>query len=178
MAGMTQKDLWHEAAAMAARAHHSQTREDGKDTPYFSHPARVAMTVAVKFGCTDEKVLAAALLHDVLEDTPADYDDLLREFDKEIADTVAALSKDSRLVEPEREKRYDEQLAKASWKTKLLKLADVYDNLSDAPNDRIKRKMLAKAERALGLAKDDPMLEKASAELKGLVEETQRQMPA
>jgi (p)ppGpp synthase/HD superfamily hydrolase len=179
MAGMTQKNLWHEAAAMAARAHRNQTREDKKKkTPYFSHPARVALTVAVKFGCTDDEILAAAFLHDVLEDTLVDYDDLLRKFNKEVADTVAALSKDPRLVEPERERRYDEQLAKASWKTKLLKLADVYDNLSDAPDDKIKRKMLGKAERALSLAKNDPKLEKASAELQALVDAAQRQLSA
>ena len=175
---MTQKNLWHEAAAMAARVHHNQSRKDEEETPYFSHPARVALTVAVKFGCTDDDILAAAFLHDVLEDTLVDYDDLLRKFDKEIADTVAALSKDSRLVEPERERRYDEELSKAGWKTKLIKLADVYDNLSDAPNDKIRHKMLEKAERALGLAKNDPELEKASAELKALVDETQRQLSA
>ena len=42
----------------------------------------------------------------------------------------------------------------------------------------IKRKMLGKAERALGLAKKDPELEKASAELQVLVVETQRQLSA
>ena len=96
---MTQTDLWHEAASMAARAHRDHTRSDEKRTPYFSHPVRVALTLAVKFGCTDDKVLAAALLHDVLEDTRVDYDDLLQRFDKDVADLVAALSKDNRLVE-------------------------------------------------------------------------------
>ena len=100
---------------MAARVHHNQKRKDQKKTPYFSHPARVALTVAVKFGCTDEKILTAALLHDVLEDTRVDYDDLLERFDQEIADTVAALSKDTRLVEPKREDEYYKKMAGASW---------------------------------------------------------------
>ncbi|MHC4142221.1 MAG: HD domain-containing protein [Planctomycetota bacterium] len=175
---MAQKDLWHEAAAMAARVHKNQPRQDKRKTPYFSHPARVALTVAVKFGCTDDDILAAAFLHDVLEDTLVDYDDLLRKFNKEIADIVAALSKDPRLVEPEREKRYDEQLAKAGWKTKLIKLADVYDNLADSEDDEIREKMLDRAERALALAKDHPELEKASALVRGLLEETQAGMRA
>ncbi len=175
---MTRNAHWHEAAAMAARVHRKQTRKDPKETPYFSHPARVALTVAAKFGCTDETVLAAAFLHDVLEDTRVDYDDLLRKFDKEIADTVAALSKDSRLVEPERERKYDEELSNANWKTKLIKLADVYDNLADANEDEIRLKMLGKAERALALAKKHPELEKASALVRALVEETKRNMPA
>jgi guanosine-3',5'-bis(diphosphate) 3'-pyrophosphohydrolase len=87
---MTQTDLWHEAASMAARAHRDHARTDEKRTPYFSHPARVALTLAVKFGCTDDKVLTAALLHDVLEDTRVDYDDLLQRFDQDVADFVAA----------------------------------------------------------------------------------------
>jgi (p)ppGpp synthase/HD superfamily hydrolase len=169
---MTQKDHWHEAAAMAARMHQGHWRKDRKKTPYFSHPARVALTVAVKFGYTDDDLLTAAFLHDVLEDTLVDYDDLLRKFNKEIADIVAALSKDSRMVEHEREKVYDEQLAGAGWKAKLIKLADVYDNLSDAEDDEIRTKMFDKAERALALAQGHPELEKASALVRALLEKT------
>jgi len=157
---MTQKNLWHEAAAKAARAHRNHKRKDER-TPYFSHPARVALTVAVKFGCTDEKVLAAALLHDVLEDTRVDYDELLEEFDQEIADTVAALSKDTRLVEPKREDEYYRQMADAPWQVKLIKLADVYDNLSDAPDDAIRDKVLHSAIHALEVAGNEPHLKEA-----------------
>jgi outer membrane lipoprotein-sorting protein len=138
---MTQTELWHEAASMAARVHHNQKRKDKKKTPYFSHPARVALTVAVKFGCTDEKILTAAFLHDVLEDTLVDYDDLLERFGEDIAEMISKLSKDSRLVESERERRYDQQLDEADWPAKLIKLADVYDNLADATDDEIRHKM-------------------------------------
>ena len=37
--------LWHDAAALAARAHRSQIRKDGC-TPYMAHPTRVALIVA------------------------------------------------------------------------------------------------------------------------------------
>jgi guanosine-3',5'-bis(diphosphate) 3'-pyrophosphohydrolase len=153
---MTDTPLWHRAAALAAGAHRHQERKDALKTPYFSHPARVAMIVAVQFGCTDEKVLASALLHDVIEDTTIDYDDLLEDFGSEVADVVACLSKDPRLVEQERERRYDEQLAKGPWQARLVKLADVYDNLADAPDDEISHKMLEKLDRAVGLAGDGP----------------------
>ena len=169
---MTQKNLWHEAAAMAARAHRNQKRKDGR-TPYFSHPARVALTVAVKFGCTDEKVLTAALLHDVLEDTRADYDDRLEKFDQEIAGTVAALSKDTRLVEPKREDEYYRKMADAPWQVKLIKLADVYDNLADATDDAIRDKVLHSANHALETAGNEPQLKEAVrivAELKQEIE--------
>ena len=128
---MSWQRLWHEAAALAARAHRHQLRKDG-ETPYATHTARVALVVATLFGVDDEAVLAAALLHDVIEDTPLDYDDLLEGFGVEVADLCAALTKDMRLVEPERERAYDAQLAAAPWQARLIKLADVYDNATDA----------------------------------------------
>ncbi len=149
---MTDTPLWHRAASLAARAHRHQVRKNKKKTPYFSHPARVAMIVAVRFGCTDEKVLASAFLHDVIEDTTVDFDDLLRDFDGEVADIVACLSKDPRVVEPERERMYHEQLAAGPWQVRLVKLADVYDNLADAPDERTCRTMLEKLDRATEVA--------------------------
>ncbi len=101
---MLDTSLWQQASAFAARAHRHQLRRDGR-TPYYSHCARVAMTVALKFGCTNDRVLAAALLHDVVEDTDTDYDDLLKRFGPEVADLVAAMTKDMRLVESQLSRR-------------------------------------------------------------------------
>jgi guanosine-3',5'-bis(diphosphate) 3'-pyrophosphohydrolase len=122
--------LWQQAAAFAARAHRNQVRKDGV-TPYVSHPVRVTMTVALVFGETDEHLLAAALLHDTIEDTATDYDELLETFGSTVADAVAAMSKDMRLIEPKREAAYDEQLANGPWQGRMIKLGDVYDNLMD-----------------------------------------------
>jgi guanosine-3',5'-bis(diphosphate) 3'-pyrophosphohydrolase len=109
----TRKLLWPKAASFAARYHQNQMRKDGK-TPYIAHPFRVAMTVRDVFGVDDPVALAAALLHDVIEDTTADYDDLDREFGSEVARVVASLTKDMRLPEKEREAAYDRQLATAA----------------------------------------------------------------
>ncbi|MHC4446662.1 MAG: HD domain-containing protein [Planctomycetota bacterium] len=157
---MSTSSLWQSAAAFAARAHRHQTRRDDR-TPYMVHPARVALIVAVEFGCTDETVLAAALLHDVLEDTTADFDDLLEHFGPEVADLVSCLSKDNRLVESEREKKYDERLAKGPWQARLIKLADVHDNLADAATGEEQQTLLKKVRRAVALAENDPPLQKA-----------------
>lgn len=166
---MTNSPLWQEAAAFAARAHRHQIRKDGK-TPYASHPMRVALTVACVFGVTDEKILAAALLHDTIEDCDVDYDDLHERFGMEVADYVACVSKDMRVIEPVREKAYDEQIARGPWPAKLIKLADVYDNLSDALNEGTKRAMLKRAQRALDLAAGHEELSTASAILKKLAQ--------
>ncbi len=152
--------LWHVAAAFAARAHRHGTRRDDR-TPYIAHPARVALIVAVEFGCTDETVLAAALLHDVLEDTTADYDDLLEHFGRDVAVLVSCLSKDKRLVEPEREQKYDRRLAEGPWQARLIKLADVCDNLADAATGQEQQTVLEKVRRAVALAENDPPLQKA-----------------
>lgn len=169
---MPSTHLWQEAAAVAARAHRHQERKDGR-TPYFSHPARVALTIAVVFECADEKILAAALLHDVIEDTTVDYDELLGEFDREIADIVAALSKDKRMIEPCREREYREALAGSPWQVKLIKLADVYDNLADAQDREARRKLIGKARDALEIAGDDPHLETAARRLHELIRQAQ-----
>ena len=149
---MTDTPLWQHAASLAARVHRHQVRKDKLKTPYFSHPARVAMIVAVRFGCGDETALAAAFLHDVIEDTTTDYDDLLEHFGRAVADVVACLSKDPRVVESRREQLYDEQLAVGPWQARLVKLADVYDNLADAPDDETRRRMLERLDRATEVA--------------------------
>ncbi|MEX2287770.1 MAG: HD domain-containing protein [Planctomycetaceae bacterium] len=165
-------DLWQRAASFAARSHQGQLRKDGK-TPYVAHPFRVAMTVRQLFNVDDTAVLCAALLHDVIEDTPADYDDLQAEFGAEVADMVACLTKDMRLPEPEREVEYDRRLAAATWKTRLIKLADVYDNLCDlTAANKSPDKAVEKARRAIALAGDDPRLAAAAAAVKALIERT------
>lgn len=124
-------DLVFEAIAFAARAHRHQQRKDGI-TPYVSHVFRVAMVVATVFNVQDPPTLAVGVLHDTLEDTTTDYEDLSERFGDQIASDVAALSKDMRLPEEERERVYIATLAQANKAVLLCKLADLYDNLSDS----------------------------------------------
>lgn len=143
-------DIVFEAAAFAAKAHRHQLRKD-KDTPYFSHPVRVCLVVRHVFGFDDPRMLAAALLHDTIEDTTTDCDDLIEQFGPEVAMWVAALSKDSRLPEEQREAEYTEALAAADWQVKALKLADLYDNMGDCKHFSAasRRKTVMKSRRYL-----------------------------
>ena len=70
--------------SFASRAHHGQFRKDEK-TPFVAHPSRVAMTLAAVFGCGDETILAAAALHDTIEDTTTDHGDLSEQFGRDVA---------------------------------------------------------------------------------------------
>jgi (p)ppGpp synthase/HD superfamily hydrolase len=119
------------AVAFAARAHRGQLRKDGA-TPNVSHVFRVCLTARCVFGVEDPAVLTAAVLHDAIEDTTTDFDDLAEQFGPDVAGWVALLSKDKRLVEEVREGKYKADLASAPWQVKLCKLADVYDNLLDS----------------------------------------------
>jgi guanosine-3',5'-bis(diphosphate) 3'-pyrophosphohydrolase len=119
-----------EAASFAARAHRHQLRKDG-ETPYAAHTFRVCLVVRHVFGIDDPEVLTAALLHDTIEDTTTDCDDLIKHFGPRVAGWVAALTKDKRLPDDEREAAYMATLAAADPEVKVAKLADMFDNLSD-----------------------------------------------
>lgn len=154
---MTAKPDWRDAAAFAARAHTGQYRKDG-ETPYVSHVYRVALTVRNTFGCDDPVALCAALLHDTIEDTPTDYDDILEAYGEDVADCVAALTKDMRIREDIRETKYDAGLIAADWRAKIVKLADVLDNLTDATRTRGGRstsRMIDRCKRALDIARTE-----------------------
>jgi guanosine-3',5'-bis(diphosphate) 3'-pyrophosphohydrolase len=120
-----------EAIAFAARAHRGQVRKD-KETPYASHAFRVCLILRHVFGVDASAVLTAAVLHDTVEDTNTDFDDIDDRFGTEIAGWVAALSKDKRLGFDEREAAYCQALAAAPWQVQVCKLADVFDNLLDS----------------------------------------------
>ena len=125
------RSLVLEAISFAARAHRHQLRRDNA-TPYAAHPMRVCFLLGSAFGVTDPVTLAAAALHDTIEDTTTDHDDLAEHFGKEVADAVAALTKDTRQAHDARESTYFAGIAAADDRVKAIKLADTLDNLIDS----------------------------------------------
>jgi (p)ppGpp synthase/HD superfamily hydrolase len=85
----------------AAQLHATQQR-DVDQAPYITHPLEVA-ALLVSRGCADE-VIAAALLHDVVEKSEADIEDVRRRFGDRIAGTVAAVSEDEGIADYEERK--------------------------------------------------------------------------
>lgn len=152
--------FFQEAVNYAARAHRSQLRKDGK-TPYVAHVVRCAMTVSWVFGCDDKLAILAAILHDTIEDTTTDYDDIAERFGVGVADCVAALTKNMAMPELPREREYDQRIASGPWQARLVKLADVYENLcdlGDMPAEQRAKKTsdaLDRARRALKLAQGE-----------------------
>jgi (p)ppGpp synthase/HD superfamily hydrolase len=156
-----------EAASFAARAHRHQLRKDG-ETPYAAHPFRVCLVVRHVFGIDDPDTLTAALLHDTIEDTTTDYDDLEKQFGAKVAGWVTALTKDKRLPDDEREEAYMATLTAADPAVKVAKLADIYDNLTDSqrlsPTQR--RRSIDRSKKYLAaLERDLPPIARAAVEL-------------
>ena len=142
------------------------------------------MTVSQLFGCTDEGAIAAAFLHDTMENTDEGYDDMEQRFGAEVADLVVALTKNMMLPSHEREREYLQRLAKADWRARLVKLADEYDNYSDTLSGLKEGsgEEVQKAKEIIGLAKSDasehPETERAIALLKKLLKRGKKQKDA
>jgi guanosine-3',5'-bis(diphosphate) 3'-pyrophosphohydrolase len=148
---------WQLAVNFAAKAHRHHTRKDGA-TPYVAHVFRVALTLRHYFECSDVTALTAALLHDTIEDTTTDYDDVAEQFGQAVADCVAAMTKNMILPEAEREADYDRRLLEGPWQARLIKLADSFDNLADSlPSNSgaSVAKTLDRCRRTLALAQGD-----------------------
>lgn len=85
-----------EALRISARAHRKQTRR-GSDTPYIVHPFGV-MYIASQY-TSNENVLIACLLHDVIEDVPKEYSksQMMEQFGSEVVDLVMGVTKDRKI---------------------------------------------------------------------------------
>jgi (p)ppGpp synthase/HD superfamily hydrolase len=101
-AAAARSELIARALARAEEAHAGQTRNGSGGLPYIEHPRMVAATLAAR-GYSDATV-AAALLHDVVEDSDTTVEELRAEFGDEIAGLVAALS-DDESIESYRERK-------------------------------------------------------------------------
>lgn len=108
-----------------AEEKHAQQERKFSGGRYFEHPLRVFKTVSEI--TRDDDTLAAALLHDVVEDTGVTPDEIRREFSPGVAALVEALTK----REPPDDDLEVERLRAAPGKAKLIKVADIMDNTRD-----------------------------------------------
>jgi guanosine-3',5'-bis(diphosphate) 3'-pyrophosphohydrolase len=119
------------AAHFAAEKHEQQRRKGGDQVPYINHPIRVAHLLAHTGGITDPDVLAAALLHDTIEDTETSADELRAHFGERITDLVLEMSDDKGLEKAERKARQERDAPHKSLEARCIKLADKASNVHD-----------------------------------------------
>ncbi|WP_139904398.1 RelA/SpoT family protein [Clostridium thermarum] len=125
------KELIEKAYNFAAEAHKEQRRESGE--PYVTHPAEVAAILA-EMGM-DTNTIAAGLLHDVIEDTNYTHEDIVREFNLEIANLVEGVTKLSKIQYKTKEEQKADNVRKMllamtkDIRVILIKLADRLHNM-------------------------------------------------
>jgi (p)ppGpp synthase/HD superfamily hydrolase len=121
------------AIEFAATAHQSQYRK-GTNTPYISHPFGVAMILS-SYLCS-EKVIIAALLHDLLEDTDVTEQQLIEKFGHEVTSIVKACSEpDKSLSWEERKIHTIENIPTDPLEVRLVACADKLHNLRSMKRD-------------------------------------------
>ncbi len=121
-----------EAAEFARNAHEGSFRK-GSRIPYFYHPMEVAVIVAQM--TSDEEIIAAAYLHDVIEDTNISGTQLQERFGERIYNLVAAETEDKTKSWQERKQCTILHLLHASREVKLLTLADKLSNMRSTAMD-------------------------------------------
>src|SRR5688572_20699522 len=123
--------LWLDALAFAADRHRDQRRKDAVASPYINHPIALARVLANEAGIIEPDVLAAALLHDTIEDTETTAEDIRQRFGARIASIVEEVTDDQSLPKADQKRLQIEHAATLSREAKLVKLADKTCNLRD-----------------------------------------------
>ena len=195
MIGSLFSPLVERAMRIAAQAHRHHHRK-GSDLPYITHPAQAAM-ILLRAGIDDDEILAAALLHDVVEDTEHTLEMLAVDFPPKVVQLVAAMTERKHDHDGRKRswlERKDEHLRHIfaePWEARAIVLADKLHNLGsmvvdrdngeelwgrfNAPRERVLwyyREMIAAAEQG------DPRLAGLAKECTALVEHLATRTPS
>ena len=122
------------AVNFAAQKHSKQRRKDEDASPYINHPISVAMFISDIGKVDDPEVLAAALLHDTLEDTKTTPEELVDNFGNRVCKMVQEVTDDKSLPKMERKQRQIEHAKEISEGAALIKLGDKISNVTDITN--------------------------------------------
>ena len=116
------------AMGFAAAKHRDQRRKDAEASPYINHPIALADVLWNEGDVRDLVTIAAALLHDTVEDTQTTPEELLGAFGTSVAAVVEEVT-DVKFLS--KRGRKELQVARASERAKQVKLADKICNLRD-----------------------------------------------
>lgn len=128
-AAIERSDLVKNALETARRAHAGQLRRGSDGHPYIDHPVAVA-ELLIKHRYPDE-VLAAALLHDVVEKSETEMPELRERFGDAVADLVEALTEDETIPSyEERKEEHRRRVARADPAALAIFAADKQTNVA------------------------------------------------
>ena len=139
-----QLDIVHRAFEVAEAAHRGQMRDEG--TPYIVHPVRVAVSLVDELQIYSPTLIASALMHDVIEDSPLTREQIAEMFGERIARIVWLLTKYDYVSLPAYLAAIE---AAADTGAPLVKLCDRLDNLrflAHSPKAEKKRRYIRTTE--------------------------------
>jgi (p)ppGpp synthase/HD superfamily hydrolase len=149
-AAAAESELIGKALEMAERAHAGQTRNGSGGMAYIHHPVAVAELLAAHG--FDESTVAAALLHDVVEDSDTGIDEIAAGFGQRVADLVAALTEDESIEPFERRKKaHRRHVEKVGGDALAIYAADKLSNI------RVLRRALASEGESAGEEFEAPL---------------------
>ncbi len=119
------------AASFAADKHKEQRRKGSDGQPYINHPLEVANILANIGHIGDAEILAAAILHDTIEDTETTTDELTELFGGRVCGFVLEVTDDKSLPTSVRKQLQIDHAPHLSTEAKQIKLADKISNIQD-----------------------------------------------
>jgi (p)ppGpp synthase/HD superfamily hydrolase len=117
------------AIHFAAQRHADQRRKGRRHEPYVNHLTEVAESVSEATEGDDAALVAAAFLHDTIEDTQTSLEELRNLFGEDVAALVMEVTDDKSLPKMERKRLQIVTVPKKSRRAKLLKIADATSNV-------------------------------------------------
>ena len=121
--------LVSEAAELAARRHNGMARKGRGNEPYINHLAEVANLLSAATEGADAELVAAAWLHDTIEDTETTREELAQKFSERIASLVVECTDDMSLPKAERRRLQVVNASHKSPSARLIKIADKISNI-------------------------------------------------
>lgn len=119
------------AAQFAAQKHKGQIRKGRDECPYIDHLKSVANVIAEVGGIDDPQIIAAAWLHDTLEDTETTSEELEATFGKRVRRLVEEVTDDKSLPKAERKQQQIQHSPELAPDAVLIKLGDKISNIID-----------------------------------------------
>lgn len=119
------------AANYAAMKHQHQRRKDATSTPYINHPLAVARVLLEEGSVRDLDLLAAALLHDTLEDTDATELEIRQQFGAGVLQLVQEVTDDGSLPKARRKQLQEAGASQLTARAKQLRVADKICNIGE-----------------------------------------------
>jgi guanosine-3',5'-bis(diphosphate) 3'-pyrophosphohydrolase len=125
-----------DAINIACVAHRKQKRKDADATPYINHPVEVASLVtnaSRAYGTNLSEIVAAAVLHDIVEDTEWTHEDVEKNFGPIVAGYVKEVTNDPLLDRLAQKRAQIEKMPNLSYGAQVIKMADKLSNCLNWP---------------------------------------------